>query len=334
MKIRYFFPLLLLVLSSCTDKDVFFENAQCYTDVNVIDAEQGIRENMTVVVHNGRIARISPSEELILSSNNNIIDGSGKYMIPGLWDAHVHFSYLEELAPIMFNLFLAYGVTSVRDTGGDINFTSMWRARAKSNPEDAPRVMIAGPLLDGSPNVYDGSSPSRPKLSVEIKSRQDALITTDMYIESGVDFIKAYEMLSPEEFITVCNVANGAGLKVTGHVPLSMDVIAASNAGLNSMEHLRNLEMSCATNSEELLQDRIQLLEAGKDDQGGVLRSRIHGAQRIKAIENQDDQRTDEVLTVLRKNQTWQIPTLALISGFVERPFLSEDWQKSIDLLP
>ena len=113
-----------------------------------------------------------------------------------------------------------------------------------------------------------------------------------------------------------------------------MDVISASNAGLNSMEHLRNLELSCAVNANELLEERLQLLNAGKSDPGGVLRSRIHAAQRTVAIQNQDLKKTQEVLGVLAKNQTWQIPTLALISGMVKRPFLSEEWKSSIDYLP
>ena len=76
--------------------------------------------------------------------------------------------------------------------------------------------MVAGPLLDGIPNVYDGSTPNRPKLSVGIRSTQDAIITADMMVESNVDFLKAYEMLSPEEFQAVCNVAKAAGLKIIG----------------------------------------------------------------------------------------------------------------------
>ena len=128
-------------------------------------------------------------------------------------------------------------------------------------------------------------------------------------------------------------MAKEKGLKVTGHVPLSMDVISASNAGLNSMEHLRNLELSCASNAAELLADRRNLLDAGRADAGGVLRSRIHQTQRQTAVENYDDAQADKVLSVLAKNETWQIPTLALNSGFVERPFLEPEWQSTFRFL-
>ena len=95
-------------------------------------------------------------------------------------------------------------------------------------------------------------------------------------------------MLTPEQFKEVTKLAKEKGLKVTGHVPLSMDVIGASNAGLNSMEHFRNLELSCASNSDELLLERQQLLASGKEDKGGVLRSRIHKKQREIALKNFD----------------------------------------------
>ena len=80
-------------------------------------------------------------------------------MIPGLWDTHVHFAYLEKLAPSMFDLFLAYGITSVRDTGGKINLVKSWKDKSIENPTTSPRIMIAGPLLDGHPNVYDETRP-------------------------------------------------------------------------------------------------------------------------------------------------------------------------------
>jgi|GEM_PF-3036027 len=108
-----------------------------------------------------------------------------------------------------------------------------------------------------------------------------------------------------------------------------MDVISASNAGLNSMEHLRNLELSCASNAEELLQQRQELLAPGKDIKGAALRSKIHQNQRKIAIDNFDDIKALEVLNVLAANDTWQIPTLTLNTGFTKRPFAELDFKES-----
>ena len=255
-------------------------------------------------------------------------------MIPGLWDAHVHFAYIENLAPAMFDLFLAHGVTSVRDTGGRIEFVRAWKERALEDPTATPRVMIAGPLLDGLPNVYDGSTPRRPPLSVGIGSVEEAVRVVDQLDSIGVDFLKAYEMLTPELFEAILQRAREKGLKVTGHVPLSLDVISASNAGLYSMEHLRNLEMSTAENWQELLDQRRSMLSEGKSQAGGDLRSSIHQSQRMAAIDGKDAAQTTKVLSVLARNKTWQIPTLSIMTAFVERPFARPDWRASFQYLP
>ena len=113
-----------------------------------------------------------------------------------------------------------------------------------------------------------------------------------------------------------------------------MDVITASNGGLNSMEHMRNLELSCSSNAEELFEQRKQMLIDGKNESGSNLRSSIHQAQREMAIQNYDPLKADEVLKVLAKNQTWQIPTMALNTGFVNKPYMQPNWQESFTYLP
>jgi imidazolonepropionase-like amidohydrolase len=326
--------LLLLLFSSCQPNGEVFEDAICIQNVSIIHPEDGLIKDQTVIIHGDKIMKVAPSKALQLSPKNKIIDGTGKYLMPGLWDAHVHFAYMEDLAPSMFDLFLGYGITSVRDTGGKIDFVKMWKDKALANPNDAPRVMIAGPLLDGTPNVYDGSTPQHPPLSVGLQTVEAAAKKVNELDSLGVDLLKAYEMLSPEQFAIIIKMAKEKGLKVTGHVPLSMDVISASNAGLNSMEHMRNLELSCASNSEELLQQRLKLLQAEKDSPGSTLRSKIHELQRETAVKNYDPYKADEILAVLAKNQTWQIPTLALATFYTNRHFENSEWQESIAYLP
>ncbi len=326
-------PLVLIcVLFSCKQQELY-EGAICITNTTIIDADQQ-SDAMTVIIKGDRILRVGKSSEFNLSPENNIVDGTGKYLIPGLWDTHVHFAYIEDLAPAMFDLFLAYGVTSVRDTGGKIDFVNDWKQKALADPQNSPRVMIAGPLLDGMPNVYDGSTPSRPELSVGAASVEDAVRIVNDLDDVGVDLIKAYEMLTPEQMEAVAKEAQAKGLKVTGHVPLSMDAISASNAGMNSMEHLRNLEMSFASNWKELLSSRRKMLEDGSSMAGGTLRGNIHTAQRIEAINNQDEEQTRKVLEVFAKNDTWQIPTLSIMMASARRHFARDDWKETFNYLP
>ena len=323
-----------LFLIACQPAELVFEEALCIENISLIDPEYGLIKNQTVIIKEGKIHKVAPADELELARDNEIIDGTNKFMIPGLWDAHVHFAYIEELAPRMFDLFIAYGVTSVRDTGGEIGFVRKYKEKALSMPADAPRVMIAGPLIDGIPNVYDGSDVWHPALSVGLESVDEVIVLVNELISAGVDMLKAYEMLSPDQFSAITQLGKENGLKVSGHVPLSMDVISASNAGLNRIEHLKNLELSCASNADELLVERRQMLASGKDDPGGALRSRIHRAQQQIALENYDEKKAQEILDVLAQNQTWQIPTLAINTASTKRFFLAPEWQESYEYLP
>jgi len=303
-----------------------------FNNVNTIDAVNGLQSGMAVVVQGNRITRVAAASELKLAENATIIDGTRKYLIPGLWDAHVHLSFEPDITPAMFKLFLVNGITSIRDTGGQLELIVPWRERAREDPQNTPRVMLAGPLLDGKPLVYDGSSPGRPELGVAIGSVAEAERLVDEMATAGVDLIKSYEMLSPEVFRALIDRARSKGLQVTGHVPLSMDVISASNAGLRSMEHLRNLEMSCSAYSEQLLKDRRHLLQEGANDRGGVLRSRIHQAQRTRAVNTQDEATRKRVLNTLAENGTWQIPTLTVVIG--HRLHTQPAWRDTFKYLP
>ncbi|MFP2995397.1 amidohydrolase family protein [Spongiivirga sp. MCCC 1A20706] len=326
--------LLSLLLNGCQNNKKVFENAICIQNITTIDAINGVEEGQTVILKNDRIFKISDTNDLALSEDNNIIDGTGKYLIPGLWDTHMHFAYIEELAPSMLDLFLAYGITSVRDTGGRIEFVKQWKDKADADPENSPRVKIAGPLLDGIPNVYDGGAPNRPELSVGLNSVEAVAKEMHKLDSIGVDLFKAYEMLSPEQLVKIVEIANKKGLKVTGHIPLSMDAISASNAGMHSIEHMRNLDVSMAFNWRELWEQRTKMLAEGAYKQGGDLRSSIHKAQQEIAINNYDEERANEVLAVLKKNDTWQVPTLVLNTLFTGQYFANEDYQKSYEYLP
>ena len=248
---KFLYLFIFAMVTACQPSGEIFKDAICIENVSVVHPENGVIDNQTVIIQGEKIFKIFSSTAIKLSPENKIIDGTGKYLMPGLWDAHVHFAYMEELAPSMFDLFLGYGITSVRDTGGKIDFVKMWKDKALANPNDTPRVMIAGPLLDGMPNVYDGSTPQRPPLSVGLATVESAAEKVNELDSLGVDLLKAYEMLTPEQFVVIAKMAKEKGLKVTGHVPLSMGVISASNAGMSSMEHMRNLELACASNADE-----------------------------------------------------------------------------------
>jgi imidazolonepropionase-like amidohydrolase len=295
--------------------------------VTPVDARDGIKTVQDVLIRKGLIERMG--RDLAAPADARIIDGTGLFLSPGLWDMHVHLSYDPRLAASMGEHFLDYGITSVRDTGGDLStllplVESMRRAGSK-----APRVFFAGPLLDGEPVVYSGAGASA--LGTGITSAEAARAKVGALAEAGVDFIKIYEMVSPEVFNALVDEAALRGLPVAAHVPLSM-LASVAAVRVQSLEHLRNLELDCARNAPELLERRRAALAAAGDTPGMALRSKIHREQRDAAIANEDPERCDHILASL--GNSVQVPTARLNAMTQYPPFEREDWPQALAKLP
>ena len=113
-----------------------------------------------------------------------------------------------------------------------------------------------------------------------------------------------------------------------------MDVITASNMGLNSIEHFRNIEMSSTNKTQELLNKRRNILKNKDQILGSTLRTNIHNSQRISSIKNIDSTELSKVLNTLYENDTWQIPTISMYEGIAYESYNNEKWRKSFDYLP
>lgn len=333
--LKKIFPTIVLFqIIACSNERLFFEDAYVIENVGIIDPIDGLELNMSVVIKENKILDIFKTREIVLSPKNKVHKGTNKFIIPGLWDSHIHFAFEKDLATSMPNLFLYHGITSLRDTGGEFDFVNKFKQEAISNPKTKSRVKIAGPLIDGKFNVYDGSNIYFPKLSIQNIDNNQLERNVRLLIDKKVDFLKAYEMLSPAQFKILSNLAKENNLKLTGHVPLSMSVIEASNLGLNSMEHLRNLELSMTEMSEKLFQERKNLLLNKSSIKGSELRSLIHSKQRMKSINDLDSIKINNVIDALIKNDVWQIPTLILYKNFANKTFKNPDYLQFLNLLP
>jgi len=301
------------------------------TNVSVLDASQQT-ERTTVLISGNTIQSVAP--DATIPEDAHIVDGTGKFLIPGLWDAHVHLSYHPDIGiDASYPLFIANGITSVRDTGGLIDIVLPMRDAARMDDAIAPRVHIAGPLVDGSQRVYAGLN-GRPNISVGVSTPDEARAQIDALHAAGVDLIKLYEMNTPETFAAAAQRANELNLPITTHVPLSMDAIAAAETDIDGMEHLRNLEMSCAASHQALLDERRAALADGADEDGGTLRISIHALQRSAAVSTQDAERCDEVIAALAREGVFQTPTLTLNTNPTERLFAQPYWQETFAYLP
>ena len=319
------FAFLSLLLVSISGQSVAQTTA--ISNVTVIDAINGVRSDQTVILQGDQIIAVQPASQDFSAAE--IIDGEGKFLIPGLWDFHVHLSYDDRLTDAMPGLFLSWGITSVRDTGGLMNKMLPIVEAMRAEDAVAPRVFFAGPLLDGNDVVYDGNG--RPEIGISVPTPERARATVRELVDQGVNFIKVYEMTSPEVFAALVETAVSLDLPIDSHVPLSM---RASEAGphVDSIEHLRNIEMDCASNAVELHQTRLELLQNPDRIPGAELRSNLHNLQRMPAVENYDEAVCDRTIAAMA--DTMMVPTLRLNSLTVAPPYLKADWAEALARVP
>lgn len=324
---RLILPVAAALAAACAPAEPAADLA--ITNVTVVDALDGARESQTVLVTDGRISAVQPASDPVDATE--VVDGSGRYLIPGLWDFHVHLTYDERFVDAMPGLFLHHGITSVRDTGGDLDLVLPVVEQMRAEGAMAPRVFFAGPLLDGADVVYDGES--RPRLGIANPDVETARANVARLDEAGVDFVKIYEMVTPEVFDALATEAAARGLPMDGHVPLSM---RARDVGprVQSLEHLRNIEMDCIADAraEADMLERRAVLANPDGISGGAMRSQLHRGYRIPSVEAYNEAQCDLVLEAMR--ETIQVPTLRLNALSLRPPYARDDWQAATAKLP
>ncbi len=225
--------LLVLALSSCANDGSTEQpasSAVAFVGVNVLAmAETGVvLEDQTVIVQGDRITAIEPSGSVDVSPQTVQILSRGKYLMPGLADMHVHLEYFDD--PAILQLFLANGVTTVRNMDGR-PYILEWKRKIAQADLLGPAIYTAGPLLDGDP-------PLRPDNTVVRSPAQARAAVMDQY-SSGYDFIKVYTNLSFEAYAEILVAAAEHGLPVAGHLPNDVNLIEVfERGGQSAIEHL------------------------------------------------------------------------------------------------
>ena len=203
-------------------------------DVTVVDVAAGrLLPHRTVVTREGRIAVVAPAGGYEPPADATRIDGSGLYLIPGLWDMHVHAVWEDSIPDAFLPRFVGAGVTGVRDMGGTLEVLAETRRRLASGELTGPRLVAAGVVLDGP-------QPVDPSISIAVADSAAAVAAVDSLDRAGVDFIKVYTLLPPTAFHAAAWRADRVGLAIAGHVPGEVDVAEAARAGMRSIEHLRD----------------------------------------------------------------------------------------------
>jgi hypothetical protein len=194
-----------------------------------------ILEDRTVIVRNGRISAMGARSKLKVPSGTRIVDGKGRYLMPSLADMHVHLEYIED--PNVLKLFVGRGVTTVRSMDGR-PFILGWRDEVTAGRMIGPRILTAGPIIDGSP-------PARPD-HIPAADAAAARAAVVAQAASGYDFIKLYSNLSPGAYSAAAAEARGRGLRIAGHVPGAVGLEKVLETGW-SIEHLGDFATLVAT---------------------------------------------------------------------------------------
>ncbi len=178
----------------------------------------------TVLVRDGRIADVGPSAQVTVPAGTAIVDASGKTIVPGLWDMHTHATQIE-WAPV----YLAAGVTTVRDMGNEFEFITALRDAIASGRAVGPRVLAAGLVDGGGPNAFGVVYAATPEDAKQVVAR---------YHDAGFQQIKIYSVVTPPIVEALCAEAHRLGMTVTGHVPNGMTIDQAVDAGMDQIAHL------------------------------------------------------------------------------------------------
>jgi len=266
-------------------RDVFVLNHVAIVDVR----KGGVQPDQTVVIHKGRILSIDPTKSAKISRKSQSIDCHGLFLIPGLWDMHVHLvfgDWFPAAKDISLPLFIANGVTGVRDMGSELQVVQAWRSEIELGRLVGPHIFTSGPMLDGP-------KPRFPS-SIAIATPEDGRRAVADLKDRGADFIKLQSLIPRDAVFAIADEAKKQGIPFEGHVPDSVRASEMSDAGMTSFEHL------------------IGIFEGSSSAEDEFLKGNKTEARFLSTF---DAARFDPLAALLAKNQTWQCPTLVWERG-------------------
>jgi hypothetical protein len=282
-------------------------------NVTVIDPVSGAKKLGNVVLDGDRIVAVVDKTP----ADAKVLDYSGKYVIPGLWDMHVHFT-----SPLSAGLFVANGVTSVRVMWGNPQMgpkpmklhTAMKAAIEKG--EVGPRMMIASNIMDGPHPIWPGS--------LALSTPDEGKKAVDDAKAGGADFIKVYSLLPRPVYFAIAEESKKQGITFEGHVPETINVGEASDAGQKSIEHLTGMVVACSGKEDAL---RKRQADFAKKDHKPEEWSKFKRDQTAEAVKTYDAKHADALFGKLAKNGTYQCPTFTVLKALssFDDPKLMDD---------
>ena len=318
--------ILILILTSCqNDLSIDCENCYAISNTNIIDVENGqINSNMTLIIKDSYIFEIGKIATFEISKEIPVIDGTDKYVIPGLWDMHAHSSIDTITRSVAFPLWIANGVTGIRNMKADcydeeypcekwgevnINVAKAWRKEISAGTLLGPRSILSSQYVDGprsdSSTVLSPGTPEHGREHVKFLKKR------------GVDFIKVYEELPRDVYFAVADEANKQGMVFAGHVSYEVKMSEAIKAGQKSIEHCceGNIMDECSRMEDELRKKWSDALENETFNLGEII---------LDMANTYDSEKCDRLFELMKEYGTWFTPTLTATES--QYPYYY-DWQ-------
>jgi len=237
---------LLFIAAACAHV-ASAQDAIAISGVTIINAaDSTARTDQTVVVLGGHIVSVGPASQVRVPASARVIDGRGKFLIPGLWDMHVHTAIVR--GRDLLALYVLNGVTGVRDMAGDWDTLTTWRRDIRAGRLLGPRIVASGPYIEG------GDVPIAHLLA---RSPEEGRVAVDSLARLGVDFIKVHGQLTPATFFAIARRARERHIVFAGHVSRVVGAGAASDSGQRSIEHLLAIPAPCTVAESIALRPRF-----------------------------------------------------------------------------
>jgi len=263
------------------------------------------KPNSTILVDHEKISAIGPDSSLEIPPGARVIDATGKFLIPGLADMHLHLMGAGEPAgsrEFILPLLIANGVTTVRDMGGDVAQLKKLKKEIDAGDQPGPQIFFTGPYLDGNPPYF------QPSIVVVTPAEADAAV--HKLKSEGVDFIKVQSRLKPDAYFAIAEAARKENIRFVGHVPDSISPAQASDAGQASIEHLTGILLACSSREAELRQQQLNPPPRKETPRQTSLRQR---AWQQAVLDTYSHEKAQQLYAKLLANRTWQVPTLPLL---------------------
>jgi len=259
-------------------------------NVTVVDVRTGdLQPEQTVILDRNHIASVGPSKSAKYPRNAPSVNCRRLFLIPGLWDMHVHLvfgDWFPGAQDISLPLFVANGITGVRDMGSELDIVQGWRNEIEAGRLTGPRIYTSGPMLDGP-------KPRFPS-SIAIATPEDAHRAVTDLKRRGADFIKLQSLIPRDSVFAIAEEAKEQEIPFEGHVPDAVRASEMSAAGMKSFEHLIGIFEGSSPAEDDFMK--------GNKTEG-------------KFLATYDVTRAAALAAILAKNQTWQCPTLVWERG-------------------